>query len=202
MTNPFIRRTRGFTLVELLVVIAIIAVLAAAGFAAGNAAIQRAKKTTALNTATSLEQAVNNFYNEYGYLPYEGGGGADTVIPTNDAAGATLLLVLSGKETTDPPLNTKSINYLSIKEGKGTATKGRDGLIYDGNTPKAVFDPWGGPYYLILNLDYDDKIEAAKITPKQGTNRDLNARNVAVWSNGEDGVTAGQGKATDDVTTW
>ena len=46
MKNPTSRRRRGFTLIELLVVIAIIAVLAAAGFAAGNAAINRARKVT------------------------------------------------------------------------------------------------------------------------------------------------------------
>ena len=69
MKTPLHPPPNGFTLVELLVVIAIIAVLAGAGFAAGNAAIQKAKKTTALATCTALESAVNNFYTEYGAMP-------------------------------------------------------------------------------------------------------------------------------------
>ena len=202
MKTTIIRRARGFTLIELLVVITIIAVLATLGFSAGNAAIQRAKKTTALNVATAIEQAVNNFFNEYGYLPYDGAASADTVIPTNNAAGAALLLVLSGKETSDTPLNTKSISFLSIKEGKGDVAKGRDGLIYVDSTPTAIFDPWGGPYYVALNTDYSDSIPEESITPKVGTKKDLNAKNVAVWTNGADGVIAGAGQAADDVTTW
>ena len=67
-THPSAARTAS-PLVELLVVIAIIAVLAGAGFAAGNAAIQKAKKTTALATCTAIESAVNNFYTEYGAMP-------------------------------------------------------------------------------------------------------------------------------------
>ncbi|RPJ32744.1 MAG: type II secretion system protein, partial [Verrucomicrobiaceae bacterium] len=75
------RRAHGFTLIELLVVIAIIAVLAGGGFAAGNAAIQKARKTTALATATAIETAVNNFYTEYGSMPKD--GTSDTTVKTD-----------------------------------------------------------------------------------------------------------------------
>jgi prepilin-type N-terminal cleavage/methylation domain-containing protein len=205
MTNPSIRRVRGFTLIELLVVITIIAVLASAGFSAGMAALQKARRITALNVATSIEQAVNNFYNEYGYLPYDDPDGKDTdiVVRTDNEKGTNFIKVLLGKETTDSPLNTKAISFLNnIKEGQGSATKGRDGIIYENNDPKVIFDPWGGPYYVIMNTDYDDKIEKENITPKEGNKKDLNARNVAVWSNGADGVPPNTGKSADDVVTW
>lgn len=191
--------SRGFTLIELLVVIAIIAVLAAAGFTAGNAAILKARKTVALNTATGLEQAVNNFYSEYGSLPAT--GSADTTFATNEATGKDLVLVLTGQETGATPLNSKAINYLNVKEGKKVGTGGRDGMIYtSAGVPDGIYDPWAGSFKVRLDLDYDEKLT---VQPKGATSsRVLNARRVAVWSDGQDGAASATGKATDDVTTW
>lgn len=204
MTNPSLRYSRGFTLIELLVVITIIAILAAAGFTAGTSAMQRAKKTTALNVATSLEQSLNNFYNEYGYLPSEDTD--DTVIKTDEAAGVTLLEVLSGlEEDGDDMLNTKSINYLTIKEGKKAGARGRDGIIYnDAGEPLGVYDPWGGPYLIALDLGGDDKLDFGDLPskPKAHSSRVLNKRRSAVWSDGADWKDAGGGSGTDDVVTW
>jgi prepilin-type N-terminal cleavage/methylation domain-containing protein len=189
------RRASGFTLVELLVVIAIIAVLASAGFAAGNAAIQKARKTTALAAATAIESAVNNFFSEYGYMPKDG----DSDATTNTEIDRELLLVLLGAETGTTLKNPRMVKFLSVKEGKGK----KGGLIYstNGTTPEGLFDPWGGSYKVTLDLDYDEKI---KVKPK-GTGaqeKTLNGRRVAAWSDGADGAATGAGKASDDVITW
>lgn len=191
MKTHSVRANRGFTLIELLVVIAIIAVLAGVGFSAGGSAIQKAKKTTCLAAAVSIESAVNNFYTEYGSMPSAGTG--DTTVKT-DGAGINLLKTLLGMDTV---LNPRSIKFLSAKEGKAD----KNGLIYDGDRPKGMFDPWGGPYNVILDLDYDEKLVGVKPKGTGSAAATLNGRRVAVWSDGADGVSA-TGKAADDVKTW
>ena len=193
-TSSVRRQNHGFTLVELLVVITIIMVLASAGFAAGNAAIQKARKATALAMATALETAVNNFYTEYGSMPED--GDQDTTVRTDDV---TFLNVLLGREGGGAnALNTRGLKFLDVREGKAK----RNGLIYsrDGNSVEGLYDPWGGVFNVMLDLNYDEKLENVK--PKGQTESvTLNGRRVAVWSDGADGVTK-PGKPGDDVKTW
>ncbi len=191
------RRKDGFTLVELLVVIAIIAVLAGAGFAAGTAAVQKAKKVTALATCTALEGAMNSFYTEYGSMPKDAMT-TDTQVNTEDKV---FLNVLLGTETATPILNTRAIKFLSVREGKAKGTKGTNGIIYDtgASTVKGLWDPWGGPFYVMLDGDYDEKMD---VQPAAGVKKTLNGRRSAAWSNGADCLTGTGGKAADDVITW
>lgn len=203
MKNPIPRRKSGFTLVELLVVIAIIAVLAGAGFAAGNAAIQKARRTTALATATSIEAAVNNFYTEYGSMPISSSGTGDpAAVSTTQTGGKDLLKVLLGlPETGSTPMNTRAIKFLSVREGKKRGTGGTNGLVYEtGDTVRGLYDPWGGPYYIALDGDYDERVTPTPSAP--GAQPTLNGRRVAVWSNGADAVGGTGGKIADDVKTW
>jgi prepilin-type N-terminal cleavage/methylation domain-containing protein len=198
MKTHSVRAARGFTLIELLVVIAIIAVLAGVGFSAGGSAIQKAKKTTCLAAAVSIESAVNNFYTEYGSMPSNG-----PLDKTDTKSDTNLLKVLLGLEPTTATtrLNPRGIKFLSAKEGKAN----KNGLIYDtgGTDVTGMYDPWGGPYHVILDLDYDEKVAPA---PSAGGGVTLNGRRVAVWSNGADNTglsgNTGPGKATDDVKTW
>jgi prepilin-type N-terminal cleavage/methylation domain-containing protein len=193
MKNQSRRRSHGFTLIELLVVISIIAVLAAAGFAAGNAAILKARKVTCQATATAIESAVNNFYTEYGSMP-KNGDQDDTIKTDTDIDFLNVLLGLEGTGTN--VLNTRSIRFLSVREGKGN----KNGLVYNtgGNTVKGLYDPWGGPYNVRLDMDYDERLT---VKPKAGSQVTLNGKRVAVWSDGQDGVDT-TGKPADDVKTW
>lgn len=189
-------RRCGFTLVELLVVIAIIAVLAAAGFAAGNAAIQKARKTTALAVCVALEGAVNNFYTEYGTMPAEGSG--QTLAYTDTAEGVSILEVLLGFDSADD-LNPRGIKFLNVKEGKAK----KNGLIYSGDSGTSIdglYDPWGNGYGMVLDLDYEEQVTPQR---KAGANDStLNGRRVVVWSDGADVADGGTGTTGDDVITW
>lgn len=196
MKAPTSRRPNGFTLVELLVVIVIIAALASLGISGGLRALEKAKRTTSMAAARGIESAVNNFFSEYGSMPSD--LTADTTLITNATAGATFLNMLVGVETTTTKLNTRGIKFLSITEGKNDA----NGIIYNADgTVKGMYDPWGGPYHVMLDLNYDEKVAPDTAAEAAIT---LNGRRVAVWSNGADNTTgvSGLGKAEDDVKTW
>ena len=206
------RRQNGFTLVELLVVIFIIAVLARVGFSAGVSAIQKAKKTTALATCVALETAVNNFYTEYGSMPKDAIT-ADTLVETTDTA---LLNALLGSESSATPaiatpLNTRAIQFLTVKQSKNkyTDTVLRDGIVYDVSIVKGLYDPWGrkngtgGTYFVTLDGNYDGKVTPAGVwCAPSGTAPTLNGRRVAVYTRGADGLSTNAANAADDVKTW
>ena len=66
---------------------------------------------------------------------------------------------------------------------------------------EGLYDPWGGPYNVILDTDYDERIT---VQPSgASSSKTLNGRRVAVWSDGSDAAEgSGDEDITDDVTTW
>jgi prepilin-type N-terminal cleavage/methylation domain-containing protein len=206
MKTHSVRAARGFTLIELLVVIAIIAVLAGVGFSAGSSAIQKAKKTTCLAAATSIEGAVNNFYTEYGSMPSAGTADVEFDTKSDDKFLNQLLgFVDPAVGANRGDLNPRGVKFLSVKEGKAKGSFGINGLLYQGTGlstgADGLYDPWGGGYKVMLDLDYDERLVGVKPKGTGSTSVTLNGRRVAVWSDGADGVSV-TGKATDDVKTW
>ena len=183
---------RGFTLVELLVVIAIIAVLAALGVTVGRSAITRAKKLKTQNDATQLVQGMDGFHSAYSRYPDFGAQGEEA--RTDGEAGAELLTILLGKEEVgDSMQNKKQTAFAEFRESQN---KYQGGLVYSsgdaGARPEGLYDAWGNPFYIRIDLENDGALEDP-FTPGKVV-RD----SVIVYSYGGDGKAGGG----DDVKSW
>jgi prepilin-type N-terminal cleavage/methylation domain-containing protein len=185
------KRAAGFTLIELLVVITIIAALAALSFAGVNAALKRARTTEAEVMANGLVTAVERFETEYNRLP-----DFDTEVETSvGGQGAELLRVLLAQEGTGTDIqNKRKIVFLEAKEAKGR----RGGIYYGsdgaGATAQGMFDPFGNPFTVVMNTDYEDTL-----TFQYGNQTyNLRGKSVVVYSPGADRVEGNQ----DDILTF
>jgi hypothetical protein len=181
-----------WVVIALVVVIPLIVVLAFAGFAGGSAAIHRAKKVSTLATAHELENSINQFYNEYGALPNPeiSKRPHDSVFDTSGPEGQTLLSILLAKESGPEPQNTKGIQFFIGRSGAG----GKNGLIPLPSGLSELRDPWGNPYQIILDGDYD---EALTPPASSGTASPVKGRRVLVYSLGRDGKGGAEA-----VLTW
>ena len=145
-------------------------------------------KSPSLASAHALESAINNFYTEYGDLPYVG-----NQVTTDTPDGLRLLNVLLGLERdVAKHKNTRNIKFLSVKIGKDK----RNGLIYtsSGTSVEGLYDLWGNPYAVVLDADFDEHLQfnyGAKPV-------ELKGRHVAIYSPGKD-KKAG---TSDDIKTW
>ena len=162
------KQNGGFTLVELLVVIAIIAILAALSTPAIMGALKKSKIVKASGVCKSFEVAVNNFENEYNYLPFGGGGNAPSADDETIRSDDDIVAVLAGREE---DLNFKQIRFFELTKPKGSAGNYKDGLHIDGATAE-LYDAWGETYYISIDYDLDGELDdpfggADKITGKK-----------------------------------
>lgn len=146
---------RAFTLIEMLVVIAIIGILAGLLFPAIRGAIVRGKVAQAQADVRAIEAAIRQYYTEYGKLPvadaHQGqadrfyGSASDTyqmrdiidVLRAN-AVGWNL----------NNALNPRRIIFYEPPSRKGAVASDR-----------SILDPWGEPYRIKLDNNYDGQIE-------------------------------------------
>jgi prepilin-type N-terminal cleavage/methylation domain-containing protein len=153
----------AFTLIEILVVISIIAILASLGFPAMRGALESGRKAQARNDVQQIAAAIRAFQLEYGRLPSSDTG---SDVFSDDNSG--IMKALLGK---DADLNPRNIAFLSPK----ATTTGKGGL----DTASSMFyDPWGKPYFIKLNTDYDNVVEyygdnyVAVVVGSMGPNKD------------------------------
>jgi prepilin-type N-terminal cleavage/methylation domain-containing protein len=187
---------RGFTLIELLVVISIIAVLAGLAFPAVNGALESARKAKAKNDVTQIVAAIKSYQAEYGRLPTY--GNATTFEDNNDDLMNILRSIkdLNGEQLA---LNPRKIAFIEVRPGKGN----KDGIGTGSSGAGVFYDPWGKPYRIILDGNYDNNIDNPYST--NAGFPEIGASAIAI-SPGRDGVgMSGDKNATtarDDVISW
>ena len=192
---------RAFTLIELLVVIVIIAILMGLAFPAFQAVQNQAKKTQAKNDLMQIVTAVNAFYTEYGKYPLVT---TDKVYGPAGATNDALFDVLRAKTATENP---RQIIFISPPDAKNPANP-RSGIGTATGTGQ-FFDPWGMPYYVEIDGNYNNQIDVNPYSTNAGSTP-LQA-GVIAWSFGKDlqsqtasGTPADKntGINSDDVISW
>ncbi len=202
-------KSGGFTLIELLVVISIIIILMGLLFPAFKGVQDQAKRVQAKNDVTQIVTAINAFYTEYGQYPCGAQGGPDS----NDyftAGDAVLMDNLRGQFGASG-LNTKGISFLQPPIAKDPSVP-RSGIGSIGSTAGIYFDPWGAPYRVKMDNNYNNQLENP-YTANTGAGFSVMNLGTMIWSIGKDGKGATTGTignggskksadSDDDVISW
>jgi type II secretory pathway pseudopilin PulG len=112
----------------------------------------QAKHGAATAVANQIGQAATSYYYDNNKLPVPPGttlspGGR--VFSTDTPEGLEVVNLLAGN-------NPGKIRYLVMREAKNN----KDGVVWDpsGTRITGFYDPWGNPYMIALDTNYDEKI--------------------------------------------
>ena len=205
-------KKQHFSLVELLTVIAVIAILAGILIPTVGAVKESGRATQALTEAKGIHLAIKSFQNDHKYLPSKdkSGGSSDDIVYWGSSAAVTPDADASVKITENATLDASylalfdTICYVdhtditktpaSTSDAKKFNKKAKKYLTapnsyYNSETTTNGYrDPWGRPYIIYLDTNYDGKIEG--IAAKFGATGNQINDTVAVISLGKTTVPA------------
>src|SRR6266436_6861637 len=189
----------AFTLIELLTVMVVAAILFGIAFPAYISVMERARKTEAQNSEQQIVTAVNSYYTEYGKYPLVT---ADTVItgtstPSSADLFYTLRAIASGANAGDVA-NPRKIVFIQPRTSK-LSNPAKSGIGSTGAELGVWFDPWGSPYNIAIDGNYNNIVRAPNYTDLATTyatatdgSGDVGVRSgVIAWALGKNGVLGG-----------
>jgi len=231
-SNNLRRLPGGFTLIELLVVIAIIAILAGLLLPALNMAKTKARIGQARQEMKSLEAAIHQYESHYSRFPgtpspsgdmtYGGelSGGTSPVYANVYATNNNSDIIVSVMDlavgiNTNHLKNPQKLPLFSAKQNSELSSTNMAGVS---TADYQLRDPWGKPYVISLDLNYDNKVRDGYysnegVSNKDGSNNGYNglvntvptgpkifelSGQVMIWSFGPD-KSADTGAANDKV---
>ena len=159
--------SKRFTLIELLVVIAIIGILAGLVFPALGTVRNNARKSKANSECQSLKTAIIMYESEFSCWPANVSGSTDALV--SDSEYIQMCKRLTGE-------NSKKTVFYEV------------GVGYEES--KGILDPWGRPYQVALDVNFDNILTESNIPAIKEVNsvngrsgQNLRSR-VAVYSFG------------------
>lgn len=198
------RALPAFTLIELLVVIMIIAILIGLAFPVLQGVQTQARKAQARNDLVQIVTAISAYYTEYGKYPLTPPTPADTTYGAT-TANAQLFSELRNVTATQNP---RGIVFLSPPDVKD-ASNPRAGISSAPAPAGQYFDPWGKPYMIRIDTDYDNQV-SNPYSQNAGGAPHLRT-GVIAWSSGKDALSQSTsttpadknaGTNKDDVISW
>lgn len=153
--------------------------------------LEKPDHVRAENTAYNLINSISAYFTEYRVHPI-----IDTKNDVEIESGSELMGILlgSGKQILPNGPNPRGIIFWSGSVARPMGNgRFRDGIQFDEGGSGVLVDPWGNPYQVHLDTNFDSQLENPK---KPGT---FLSKSILVWSAGPDGDFE---TWEDNVKTW